>query len=205
MKLRTIYFIFVCFAIATMTFTCTSCAAPAPAVNETTTNNVIHDVTKHGVVGFSADSSTLRLLAECDSMGQLHIRAFEQEQGKNIAADVKITELTNLLAMSEQRNQENERSWLNKEKNWKKNQTPASTNTKSSLWQFDFTAKYDSLEQIIEMQYREIDRLQSEATKEPVEVIPPFYVWSTRTCWTMIGVLLLFVVWRIARFVYGRR
>ncbi len=204
MKLQTIYFILACFAVAVMVFTC-SCKAPEPLVNETTTNDVIKDVTKPEIVGFSPDSAAWRLLVECDSMGQLHIRAFEQEQGERIAAEVRVEELTNALAASEQRNQDNERSWQNKWKQWKNKQEQPTEASKSSLWLLDFKARADSLEKVIETQSREITRLQTEATKEPVKVVPPFYRWSTRACWTMIGVLVLFLVWKIAKFVYLRR
>ncbi len=204
MKLKTILLIVAAVAVAIMLFSFVGCKAPAPVVSSTTSNNTTNTITKDSTIGISADSAAMRMLVQCDSLGQLHILAFEQEQGRRIDIEAQFNQVSDALAASEQRNKDNENTWRNKLQRAIDRATKAETDL-ANIWAIDFDCNADSLEKVIEMQRTTIDRLQSEASKEPVEVIPEFNLRCTWGFWILLFINIVIIVWKVARFFYGRR
>lgn len=68
----------------------TGCRTVVPIGNTSTNNTYTYHEQKSGVVSFEPDSATMRLLFECDSAGNVLLRALEQEQGKRLSLEAQL-------------------------------------------------------------------------------------------------------------------
>lgn len=68
-----------------------SCRSTAPVVGTAVHNNMdVYHERKDNVVSFEPDSATMRMLFECDSAGNVLLRALEQEQGKRLSLEAQL-------------------------------------------------------------------------------------------------------------------
>lgn len=68
----------------------TGCRTVVPIGNTSTNNAYAYHEEKSGVVSFDPDSATMRMLIECDSAGNVLLRALEQEQGKRLSLEAQL-------------------------------------------------------------------------------------------------------------------
>lgn len=79
------------FAVGILLCCLTACRATAPVAGTAVHNSVdVYHEQKSGVVSFEPDSATMRLLFECDSAGNVLLRALEQEQGKRLSLEAQL-------------------------------------------------------------------------------------------------------------------
>lgn len=81
------------FAIATLIFAFTSCKSQEPIVQERIkeVEKIIH--IRDTTVVTEPDTSSLRMLAECDSAGNVVIVALDEKEGKIIHLEAKVNQL----------------------------------------------------------------------------------------------------------------
>lgn len=83
-KMRKYNFILILFVLLI------GCRTVVPIGNTSMNNAYAYHEQKSGVVSFEPDSATMRMLIECDSAGNVLLRALEQEQGKRLSLEAQL-------------------------------------------------------------------------------------------------------------------
>jgi hypothetical protein len=153
----------------------TSCKTPQPIVQEKIVEVEKIVTERDTIVTTRPDSASIHALLVCDSLGNVLIRELAEEQGKNVALEMRL---------------------------FKANNRTQSAATPQVVTAIEIDCKADSLQVLVDKYRAELLDKRAEKVTETIEVkyIPSFVKWLA---WVGAGAIL-YVILRFALWIYKK-
>lgn len=143
------------------------------------------------LISFAPDTASLRLLLECDSMGQIYIRQLQQEQGTRLALQAQLTTTQLGTQTTTQSTNVSET-----------NQQHEVTNAQPQAFLLAVDCHQDSLQALVNCLREQIISADSTTQVVQVPTVPRFYKVSTALFYILLTLALLALTARILIRIY---
>ena len=147
------------------------------------------------LISFAPDTASLRLLLECDSMGQIYIRQLQQEQGARLALQAQLTTTqlgTRTPSSAVKHTTEITETTTSEEK----------TTNAPQAFLLAVDCHQDSLQALVNCLREQIISTDSTTQVVQVPTVPRFYKVSTALFYILLTLALLALIARILIRIY---